>query len=136
MKSMDTEMRMEKRKKYDLEDRLIDFSLMVIKLSEKLPKSYTGQHFSKQLIRSGSSPAFHYAEAKGAESRKDFIHKLKIGLKELRETHVCLKIIKQKPLLENGIIDKAIAECDQLIAIFTASVNTARKNSQAKPPNS
>ncbi len=126
----------EKRKRFDLEDRLIKFSLMAIELAEKLPKSYAGQHFSKQLIRSGSSPAFQYAEAQAAESRKDFVHKLKIGLKELRETHVCLKMIDQKPLLENETIEKAISECDQLIAIFTTSINTARKNSRTKPLNS
>tara|TARA_R110000868_G_scaffold259361_5_gene517280 strand:- start:44665 stop:45030 length:366 start_codon:yes stop_codon:yes gene_type:complete len=114
--------------KYDLEEILIDFSLLGIKLAEGLPKSYTGQYFAKQLIRSASSPAFQYAEARGAESRKDFIHKLKIGLKELRETHVCLRLIKKKPLFVGEAIESAISECDQLIAILTTSINTARKN--------
>ncbi|GAB5410044.1 MAG: four helix bundle protein [Balneolaceae bacterium] len=116
--------------KYDLEERLIDYSLLAIKLTENLPKSYTAQHFTKQLIRSGSSPAFQYAEARGAESRKDFVHKLEIGLKELRETHVCLRMINKKPLLIGSNIDDAISECDQLIAIITSSINTAIRNSK------
>lgn len=118
--------------KYDLEERLIDFSLSAIEIAEKLPQTYTAQHLSKQLIRSGSSPAFQYAEARGAESRKDFIHKLKIGLKELRETHVCLRMIKKKPLLDGDEINYAISECDQLIAIITSSINTAIRNNNRK----
>ncbi len=116
--------------KYDLEERLIDFSLSAIDIAEKLPRTYAGQHLSKQLIRSASSPAFQYAEARGAESRKDFVHKLKIGLKELRETHVCLRMIKKKPLLIGNNIDDAISECDQLIAIITSSINTAIRNNK------
>lgn len=112
----------------DLEERLIDFSLSAINIAEKLPKTYTGQHLSKQLIRSGSSPAFQYAEARGAESRKDFVHKLKIGLKELRETHVCLRMIRKKPLIGGDEINNTISECDQLIAIITSSINTANRN--------
>lgn len=114
--------------KNDLEERLIDFSLSAINIAEKLPKTYTGQHLSKQLIRSGSSPAFQYAEARGAESRKDFVHKLKIGLKELRETHVCLRMIRKKPLIGGDEINNTISECDQLIAIITSSINTANRN--------
>lgn len=126
--SKDLRMKNDKTMKYDLEERLVDFSLLAIKVAESLPRSFTGQHFSKQLIRSGSSPAFQYAEARGAESRKDFIHKLKIGLKELRESHVCLRMIKRKPLLSGADVEKALSECDQLIAIITASVNTTKKN--------
>ena len=121
-----------KMNKYDLEERLIDFSLSVIEIAEKLPKTYTGQHLAKQLIRSGSSPAFQYAEARGAESRKDFVHKLKIGLKELWETHVCLRMISKKPLLNGEQINNVISECDELIAIITSSVNTAIRNSNQK----
>lgn len=126
--SKDLRMKNSKNMKYDLEERLIDFSLLAIKVAESLPRSFTGQHLSKQLIRSGSSPAFQYAEARGAESRRDFIHKLKIGLKELRESHVCLRMIKRKPLLQGTEVESALSECDQLIAIITASVNTTAKN--------
>lgn len=77
---------MTRNRKYDLEDRLIGFSIGIMNLVEMLPKTYTGKHFANQLVRSGTSPAFHYSEAKSAESRKDFVHKFKVALKELRES--------------------------------------------------
>lgn len=85
-----------KARHYNLQNRLIEFSISIIEVSEKFPKNYVGQHFSKQLIRSGTSPAFQQAEVQSAESNKDFIHKLKIGIKELRETKVNLEIINRK----------------------------------------
>lgn len=115
-------------RKFDLEERLIEFSLSIILVSEKLPKNYLGTHFAKQIVRSGTSPAFQYAEACDAESRSDFIHKLKIGVKELRETFVCLKIIKRKPLIEPQQIEPILKECNELISILTASIKTARSN--------
>jgi four helix bundle protein len=99
-----------------------------MKIVDELPKTYTGQHFAKQLVRSGTSPAFQYGEAQAAESRKDFIHKLKIGQKELRETLVCLTIIKKHPLSTSKQIEIALKECDELIAIFHSSIATAKKN--------
>ena len=119
---------MNKERKYDLESRFVAFSLMIMKIVERLPKSYVGQHFAKQLIRSGTSPSFQYGEAQAAESRKDFIHKLKIGLKELKETKVCLTLIKKHPLLVDQIVELAINECDQLIAITFQSISTAQIN--------
>ena len=119
---------MSKSNTFDLQDRLIHFSLMVMKIVDRLPKTYTGQHFARQLIRSGTSPSFQYGEAQAAESRKDFIHKLKIGQKELKETFICLTLIKKHPLLEDTLLDKAISECDQLIAIFFKSISTAQTN--------
>ena len=73
---------------YDLEDRLIEFAVRIIALIESLPKTKVGKHVGGQLLRSGTSPAPNYGEAQGAESRSDFIHKMKICLKELRETRV------------------------------------------------
>jgi four helix bundle protein len=116
------------QRKYDLEERLIQFALEILEIAEKLPKTYAGKHFSNQLIRCGTSPAFHYSEAKSAESRKDFIHKLKIGLKELRESSTNMKIIKRKPLLIDSTVDVALSECDELIAIFVKSIQTTKKN--------
>lgn len=86
------------KSKFDLEERLIDFAISVIKISESLKSSAAGRHISGQLVRSGTSPALHYGEAQSAESMNDFIHKLKILLKELRETLVALKIIAKVPL--------------------------------------
>lgn len=119
---------MKNNQNHDLTERLTKFSLDVLWISERLPKEYASQFYAKQLLRSGSSPAFQYAEASAAESRKDFIHKLKIGLKELRETMICLTIITKKPLLDHPYVLTVIKECDELIAIFSASVNTARRN--------
>jgi four helix bundle protein len=115
-------------KHFNLEQRFIEFSLLVMKIVDKLPKTYVGQHFARQLIRSGTSPSFQYGEAQGAESRKDFIHKLKIGLKELKETKVCLTLIKKHPLLTDPIVQNALNECDQLIAITFKSISTAQVN--------
>ena len=117
-----------KNNKFDLQDRLINFSLTIMKIVDQLPKTYTGQHFAKQLVRSGTSPSFQYGEAKSAESRKDFIHKMKIGQKELGETYICLRIIKAHPLLIDPILDQALSENDQLLAIFHTSIKTARSN--------
>lgn len=85
-------------RKYDLEERLISFAIRMLEVSELLNKTNAGNHFSGQLVRSGTSPAFNYGEALAAESSKDFIHKMGIVLKELRETSICLKIIVRKNL--------------------------------------
>jgi four helix bundle protein len=112
--------------KYNLSERLIDFSVAMIKTAESLPKTFAGTHLAGQLTRSGTAPALHYGEALSAESRNDFIHKMKVALKELRETGNCLKIINkigwQTDVLAN------LQECSELIAIFVKSVTTAEKN--------
>lgn len=119
----------ENGKKYDLEERLIQFSLLIIDIVEVLPNSRVENHIAGQLLRSGTSPSFNYGEAQVAESRNDFIHKMKICLKELKETNVALQIIKRKPLIKEFTkIDKCIVECKELISIFVKSIETARKN--------
>lgn len=123
----------ESNKKYDLEERLIQFALLIIDTVEMLPNTRAGNHIAGQLLRSGTSPAFNYGEAQVAESRNDFIHKMKICLKELKETHVALQIIRRKPLVKDFTkVDKSITECKELIAIFVSSVETARKNKLAQ----
>ncbi|HBQ58699.1 MAG TPA: four helix bundle protein [Balneolaceae bacterium] len=117
-----------KNQKYDLQNRLIKFAILIMEIVEMLPKNYTGRHFKNQLVRSGTAPAFHYGEAQAAESRKDFVHKMKIGLKELRESFIALTIIKEKPLLEDQKADLALRECDELISIFFTSIDTAKRN--------
>ncbi len=119
---------MNSAKKYDLEDRLIEFAIKIIELVEELPKNRAGNHIAGQLIRCGTSPALNYGEVQSSESQKDFIHKMKIILKELRETNVCLKIIKRKPLIrQSQRHDKVIKECNELISIFVSSIRTAQK---------
>ena len=115
--------------KKDLEERLIKFAVLIIELTNEMPDNKSANHLSGQIIRSGTSPALNYGEAQSAESRKDFIHKMKIVLKELRETFICLKIIKHSRLYKNHeIIEKALLENNELISIFVKSVETARKN--------
>lgn len=113
---------------FDLEDRLVDFAAEVIDIVDALPKSRAGNHIAGQLIRSGTSPAPNYGEAQSAESRKDFIHKMKISLKELRETMVWLKIIRRKNMLPPEQVIPIYEECNQLIAIFVKSIQTAKDN--------
>jgi four helix bundle protein len=116
-------------KKYDLEKRLIDFAVRIIDLVETLPNTRAGNHIAGQLVRCGTSPAPNYGEAQSAESRNDFIHKIKIVLKELRETKVWLQIIYRKRMTKSGSqTESLIAECDELISIFVKSVKTAEKN--------
>ncbi len=107
---------------YDLEERLITFSIRILNVAESLPQSRSGAHLASQLTRSGTSPALNYGEAQGAESKKDFVHKMRIILKELRETRVCLIIIIRKPICENSSdIEADLKECNELIAIFAKS---------------
>ena len=112
-------------KPQELEDRLIDFAVMVIGVVEALPNSRAANHIAAQLVRSGTSPVPNYGEARSAESRKDFIHKMKISLKELRETVIWLKIISRKRLADDAVTSSAIKECGELIAIFVSSTRTA-----------
>ena len=120
-----------KGRKFDLQDRLIDFSVRMIRLSEAIPESKAGKHICLQLLRSGTSPAPNYVEAQSAESNADFIHKLKIALKELRETEIWLKIIAQAELIETSQqLVPLLKETDELIAILFKSVETAQKNKE------
>jgi four helix bundle protein len=119
-------------KKYDLEKRLIDFAVRIIDLVETLANTRAGNHIAGQLVRCGTSPAPNYGEAQSAESRNDFIHKIKIVLKELRETKIWLQIIHRKRMARSGSqTESLIAECDELISIFVTSVRTAEKNKRS-----
>ena len=116
-------------KSFDLDERMIDFSIKVIHLTENLPQSNTGIYFSDQIMRSVSSAVLNYSEAQSAESRKDFIHKVKVSLKELRETFSGLRIIKRLNNKQSPEeISYLIKENNELISILVKSVKTARKN--------
>jgi len=124
---------MTKSQKFDLEDRLIEFVIRVDTIVEELPDTRLGKYIAGQMIRSGTSPALNYGEVMAAESPNDFIHKMKIILKELRETFVCFKIIKRKPLLTNfSKYESSFRENDELIAIFASSIKTAKRNKLKK----
>ena len=115
-------------KKYDLDERLINFASDCIDVSENLPKTLAGNHIASQLVRSSTSPALHYGEAQSAESRNDFIHKMKVCLKELRETYNCLRLIKKKNWYNEAKLEVLITENNELISIFVSSLKTAQKN--------
>ena len=116
-------------KMFDLEDRMISFSVVIIDVVENLPKNLSSNHLAKQLIRSGTAPALMYGEAKSAESKRDFVHKMKLALKELRETHICLKIIHQKRFIDfPGLMEFILQENHELISIFVKSIVTAQNS--------
>lgn len=122
---------MEENRKYDLEERLINFAVSIIELVESMPNSKAANHLAGQILRSGTSPALNYGEAQGSESRNDFIHKIKIVLKELRETLVCLKIIKRAKLyMREENLQLLTNEGSELVAIFTKSAKTSAANSK------
>ena len=113
-------------KTYDLEERLIDFAVRIIRMAESLPETKVANHIAGQLIRCGTSPAPNYGEAQSAESRADFIHKMKICLKELRETRVWLLMIARVKLIKPvSKLDSLIQENNELISIFVTSIRTA-----------
>ncbi|MCF7958661.1 MAG: four helix bundle protein [Phycisphaerae bacterium] len=115
-------------KKYDLNDRFIDFSVRIIKVSESLSPTKAGKHICSQLLRSGTSPMANYGEAQSAESTADFIHKLKIALKELRETETWLKVIIRSGLVQPSTkLEPLLQETDELISILFKSIDTAKK---------
>ena len=122
---------MKKERRYDLQDRLIAYAVRIIKLSESLPETKAGKHVSSQILRSGTSPAPNYGEAQSAESKADFVHKLKIALKELRETEIWLKIIAKAQMIESASqLAPLLQETDELIAILFTSVETAKKSKE------
>jgi len=110
----------------ELEDRLILFAANIVRLIETLPATIAGKHFAHQLVRSGTSPALNYGEARGAESKKDFIHKNKIILKELRESLITLKIIDIINLIGNSktLLKELLKESDELVSIFVATLKS------------
>ena len=115
--------------KFDLEERLIEFSVLIIEITKEMPNNYAANHLAKQILRSGTSVSLNYGEAQSGESRKDFVHKMKIVLKELRETYISLKIMERTKLFKTqSKISKAKQENNELISIFVKSIETAQKN--------
>lgn len=112
----------------DIEGRLVDFAVRIINLSDNMPDRRSANHVAGQLLRSGTSPAAHYAEARGAESPKDFQHKLKVCFKELNESRVWLKIVIKSKMVKQEKLSSLYKECDELCRIINASIKTSRKN--------
>lgn len=110
----------------ELEDRLINFAVRIIRLSSRLPRTPAGKHVAGQILRSGTSPAPNYGEARGAESSADFIHKIRVVLKELNETSIWLRIIERSQMLPRSLLVDLIRENGELCKIFTSSIKTLR----------
>ena len=118
-----------KAKQYDLEERLLDYAAAIIRLVERLPNTRAGNHVASQLLRSGTSPLPNHGEAQAAESRNDFIHKLSICLKELKETRRWLRLVRRVPLISPpSDCDGLLEETEELIRIFASSIRTAHRN--------
>ena len=123
-----SEYRVSTKTKYDLEDRLLEFAVAVVELTDNLPNTRAGNHIAGQLLRCGTSPYGHHGEVESAESRKDFIHKLKVCLKELRETRRWLRLVSRlKKMNRDPRLAPCLAETEEFIRIFVASVRTAEK---------
>ena len=116
---------------FDIEERLIDFAVKIIRTAESLPKTKVGNYIAGQLIRCGTSPAPNYGEAQSAESRFDFIHKMKVSLKELRETRIWLLMTVKANLIKPASkLEPLINENNELISIFVTSVKTAKEKNK------
>lgn len=124
-----------RKRAFDLQERIVSFAAEVCKIVERLPSTRIGNHVSGQLTRCATSPAPNYAEAQAAESRRDFIHKLKLCLKELRETQAWLLFIQRMDLVPNLSLEPIILESNELIAIFVASIKTAQRNATDHNPD-
>ena len=113
---------------YDLAERLLEYAARVVRLTGKLARTPAGTHVGQQLLRAGTSPLANHAEAQSAESPKDFVHKLRICLKELRESYRWLLLCERVPLVKpSAKLKPLIEETNELIAIFVASIRTAEK---------
>jgi len=111
-----------------LQERLIVFAVRILPLANRLNGTFAGKHIADQLLRSGTSAAPNYAEARSAESKADFVHKLRIAIKELNETDVWLQVTQRSGLLKAELLDGMLAECGELKRILGASIHTARRN--------
>ena len=124
-----------KELKFDLEERLLEFAVRVIRVTESMYRTPAGIYVADQLLRSGTSPYGHHGEVEGAESRDDFIHKLKVCYKELREARRWLRLTQRTPLVDKPkLLDSLLAEADELVRIFSASIRTAEANRPQKTP--
>ena len=120
---------------FDLEERLLEYSARVVRLTESMKRNRAANHIGDQLLRSGTSPYGNHGEAEGAESINDFIHKLRVCYKELRESRRWMRLIQRASLVTKPpLLDPLIAEAEELIRIFAASIRTAEKKRDAKTP--
>jgi len=116
--------------RFDLEDRLLEFSVRIIRLVDSLPNTRAANHIAGQLLRCGTSPYGNHGEVEAAESRKDFVHKLKVCLKELKETRRWLRLLAKSSMLPETKMHPILNETEELIRIFFSSIRTAERNAK------
>lgn len=116
--------------RFDLEERLLEFSANIIRLIDALPNTRAASHIAGQLLRCGTSPLGNHGEVQAAESRRDFVHKLRICLKEFKETRRWLRLLQRSQLVPTPKIEPILRETEELIKIFVVSVRTAEKNTK------
>ncbi len=127
---------MKKNSSYDLEERLLSYATSIIQLTDKLQGSRAGDYVGGQLLRSGISAYFNHGEAQGAESRKDFVHKLSVSLKELKESRRAIRLVIHAPLTrETSTARKLLDETEELIRIFYSSIRTAKEGYLKESPS-
>ncbi|HEX8679253.1 MAG TPA: four helix bundle protein [Chthoniobacterales bacterium] len=114
--------------RFELKERLLEYAVRIIRVADALPASKGARQVSDQLLRCGTSPLANHGELQGAESRKDFIHKLGVCLKEIREARRSPRLIHRVPLLAAAKVERLRKETEALIKIFSASIRTAEKN--------
>ncbi|MBS1742519.1 MAG: four helix bundle protein [Bacteroidetes bacterium] len=115
-------------RKFDLENRLIKFACICLEICELLPNTKACQNLEYQLSKSCTASALIYGEAQAAESQADFLHKIKLCLKEIKETRINLRIIEEKPFIKHEKLHLALKECNELMAIFLQSIVTVKSN--------
>lgn len=120
-------------RKYDLEERLLEFSVRIIRVAESVERTRSGLHIADQLMRAGTSPYGNHGEAEGAESRDDFIHKVSVADKELGESRRWLRLVQRVPLVEKpALLDSLLTAAEELVRIFAASLRTAKANREPR----
>ncbi|HEY2143662.1 MAG TPA: four helix bundle protein [Candidatus Udaeobacter sp.] len=116
--------------RFDLEDRLLEFSARIIRLVDSLPNTRAANHIAGQLLRCGTLPYGNHGEVEAAESRKDFVHKLRVCLKELKETRRWLRLTSKSSMVSAPRMAAILKETEELIKIFFSSVRTAERNAK------
>ena len=110
-----------------LDERLLEFASSILFLTDKMPKTLTGRRISDQLIRSGTSVGANYEEVTGSESRADFVHKMRIAFKEIRETCYWLRLIERSRLLTTDIVGPVLTESLEIRSMLGKSLTTAKR---------
>ena len=121
---------LQKKPAFDLEERLLEFSARIIEIADALPNTRAANHIAGQFLRSGTSPYGNHGEVEAAESRRDFIHKLRICFKELKETRRWLRLVQRATFLPESKTGPVLNESEELIKIFFTSIRTAEKNAR------